>query len=224
MGRIAIYALFACFLLAAPACAGAWMREEGTGFFSSSIEHDGVQQGNSSTYLEYGLRPDLTMGLEISIELFPESSSTSYAGFFLRRPLGNPDGTNRWAWRLGAGAAWSWETTQPYLETGLHWGRGLELWQRNGWAAVDGTLKWETMTGGQIAKVDATVGLELTERLKGMLQVFLEYDQDRTTRKLSPSVLWAPPDFGEFTFQFGAVIEQGNEDHPTLKLGLWREF
>ncbi|WP_318328264.1 hypothetical protein [Sulfitobacter sp. D35] len=224
MARIGLIALTVWLWLAMPVLAGAWMREEGTGFFSSSIEHDGKEQGNASTYLEFGARPDLTVGADLSIELFPESTSTSYAGFFLRRPLGNAEGTHRWAWRLGAGVAWDMEVTQPYLETGLHWGRGIELWQRYGWAAIDGTIKWETMTGDQIVKLDSTLGLGVSERLKGMMQLFLEYDQETTVTKVAPSVLWEPEGFGGFTFQFGAVIESGAEDRPTLKLGIWREF
>ncbi|XDA98674.1 hypothetical protein AB1M95_01855 [Sulfitobacter sp. LCG007] len=224
LGRIIILVLAMSLASAAPALCGAWMREEGTGFFSSSIEHDGNDQGNNTTFLEFGLRPDLTMGVDISIELFPEATSTSYAGFFLRRPLGNADGTNRWAWRLGAGAAWHRSLTQPYLEAGLHWGRGIEAFGQYGWAAVDSTVKFETVSGDQILKLDGTLGLGITERYKGMLQLFLDYDLDRLTTKVAPSLLWEPEGFGDFTFQFGAVIDTDDQSQPTLKIGIWREF
>jgi len=206
-------------LNAGMAHAGAWMREAGTGFYALSGTVNERLDQSFSAYLEYGLRPTLTIGADIDLSM-PHGSAVSGSGrVFLQRPL--RQGTWRASYRLGIGAADVGGTLEPFGSLGLSLGRGLD-WHKGGWANVDLRLDMGTEDVSRI-KLDTTLGLSVGARSQAMLQLFLESDTDgNAIATLSPSFVFRPKPDG--TAWLVAVEAKSKEADLGLKLGLWRDF
>ena len=95
-------------LLTAPVTAysGAWLREKGKGFSSNTVSVTQNYDISESTFLEYGVRDDLTLGAEVSFLASSYGLQSGSATLFLRRPLGRQGRPNVWSAELGIGAAW----------------------------------------------------------------------------------------------------------------------
>lgn len=207
---------------AMPALAGAWLREEGKTFTAVSVSIDRALQMTTSTYLEYGLRPNMTIGADISMAR-TAGGQDGFATLFLRRPLGKNEGKSRWAYEVGVGARWDAAVFVPHVKAGINWGRGITLREKGGWATVDATLRFDLGGGGgHLAKLDGTVGLNFNDALAGMFQVFISHDGE-VSASLAPSVIYTPKS-GKFKIQFGAETPIGDSGATTLKVGFWREF
>ncbi len=208
---------------APPLTAGAWLREKGATFTSLSFTTNWYYETGQTTFFEYGLRDDITIGVDIAMGLdrFGVQSGTGTA--FVRRPLRWGDSANVWAYEIGAGASWSGERITPHLKTGLSWGRGLTLRDMAGWTAVDTSIKWDLGNGAHVAKVDGTLGFNFTENTTGMLQIYLMRDFNGSTGTLAPSVVYRPGE-SKFRIQVGVETPFGRARDTAIKLGLWREF
>ena len=69
-------------------------------------------------------------------------------------------------------------------------------------------------------KLDATVGLALTEKFKVMMQVFHSQTDEIRATTLAPSVIWEPrPNIP--SFQLGLEAERGL---LAVKFAIWRTF
>ena len=203
--------------------AGAWLREKGSSFTSSTLSATWLGDTASTSYLEYGLRDDLTIGTDIATANSHLGVQTGYGMFFIRRPLGRNDAVHKWAYELGIGAAWIDQLVLPYVKTGLSWGRSIKLHETNGWIAVDASMNWEVSTGHHLAKLDATVGLNLTEATTGMLQLYIGNLDDNTYASIAPSLVFHPRKT-KFRIQIGAESQLGDLDNSALKIGIWRAF
>ena len=203
--------------------AGAWLREKGRGFASSSLAIDGDNEVSTSAYLEYGLSEWLTMGGDFyygsDLTTFQEGSGI----VFLRFPLGPADRVNKFAAHLGLGTRYTQLEFLKAAEVGLSWGRGLQWGDRYGWVNVDGSLNEAEEPAERRVKLDGTVGFGLTERSKVMLQVFNTFEGGETYSKLAPSWLFAPGG-GPTTFQVGFEAPLSGGGDTTLKLGVWIDF
>ena len=204
---------------AGAAAAGAWLREQGSGFGELSTTV-GPFDPMLKLYLEYGWRPDLTFGFEL--ETLPDAD-IGKANVFAVRPLGRTDGTWRASWMLGGGLAWSPLLMEPTLKGGVSLGRGLEWDGHYGWAAFDFSVEYLNYTRVTITKLDSTVGMGLTDRTRGMLQLFLTDFDGAFIAKLAPSLLYQPRKDG-VTLQFGLEIPNAGVEDAALKIGLWKEF
>lgn len=210
-------------LLASSADAGAWLREKGSSFTSVAFTSTWFRDTTSTSYLEYGLRDDLTIGADIGYATSRNGTQSGYGTFFIRRPLGQRDRNIKWAYELGVGAAWVGDTVLPYVKTGLSWGRGIEVRDKSGWMAVDASMTWDVTSGHHLAKIDSTIGVNFTEVTTGMVQLYLAHLDSETYGSIAPSILIKPRK-SKFRIQIGAESQLGHFDNTAIKIGLWREF
>ncbi|AXI48086.1 hypothetical protein C1J03_20040 [Sulfitobacter sp. SK012] len=203
--------------------AGAWLREKGSTFTSISFTSTWFLETANATYLEFGVRDDLTLGIDANIYRSPIQGQAGTVTLFLRRPLGDRDGKHRWAYELGVGADWIGDVIIPHVRTGISWGRGFSLGEKNGWMAVDASVNWDLGQGLHLTKIDSTLGLSLSDRFSGMLQVYLGSVGGESYGTLAPSFIFAPRKT-KFKLQLGAEARVGAFENTGLKIGLWREF
>ncbi len=209
--------------LATAANAGAWLREKGSSFTSISFSATWFGDTANSSYLEYGVRDDLTLGTDIGYSNSTLGIQSGYGTIFLRRPIGKNAGPNKWAYELGVGAAWINDIVLPYVKTGLSWGRGFTIHEKSGWIAVDASVTWELSLGNRLTKIDTTVGVNFTDVTTGMVQLYLADLANDSYASIAPSLVFKPRK-GKFRIQIGAETQLDNFDNPALKLGIWREF
>jgi hypothetical protein len=198
------------------ALAGPWLREEGSGFLSTSalIGADGTA---ASVYVEYGWRPKTTLVGKID----HSASGTQTALVALRKPIGPTDKTWRLAYDLGAGVERRDDLTYGFARTGLSVGRGLSFGEdRSGWAVID--LSFDQPFSGldPTLKIDATLGIGLNDTWKVMAQVFFSATPTDQAVTFAPSGIYSPRK-NVITYQVGLEL---NEAGPHLRLALWRDF
>ena len=218
-----ILMLWVMLLPGAPLQAGAWLRGEGGVFVSSSFTLNARQANTSGTYLEYGLRPDMTLGFDVQRYTDAGALQGGTATAFLRRPLGSPDRKSVWSYEIGLGAGWKNDLVTPHLKTGLSWGRGFQLRDRGGWMNVDAAVFWPLDAGTQVAKLDTTVGLNFTDATTGMVQLYLAHIDRELFATLAPSLVYKPKG-RDWRIQIGTESPLDAPDATSIKLGLWREF
>lgn len=220
-----ILAIVLLVLATSPATAGAWMREKGSGYSSITISTTLSRDFSESTYLEFGVRDDLTLGAEVAFYAFSNGVQSGSATVFLRRPIGKAGRPNVWAYELGFGAGWSGDIVRPYIRGGLSWGRGYQLKRLNGWMAVDASLFIDTYYGEHLLKIDSTIGLNFNNRLAGMIQIFHAATSDISATSIAPSILFKPiKNRPEFRLQIGTETQIGNTDNSAFKISFWRDF
>ena len=203
--------------------AGAWLREEGSGFTSSTSSITQEREPSGSVYFEYGLREKATLGLDVSFGLDRTGAQSGSGTVFLRFPWGPTDGNHKWAWHVGLGGRYLNGLISPAIETGASWGRGIQIGERYGWAAIDGSINFAAASAETRAKLDTTIGLGFTDHFKGMAQMFMTYQESELFTKLAPSLL-IQPGKGTYTLQIGAELPVTGGGSSALKIGIWRDF
>ncbi|MCR8827663.1 hypothetical protein [Pseudosulfitobacter koreensis] len=217
--RIAILCASLC---AASADAGAWLREQGTGFAATSTGVTDQFNAQNGFYLEYGLTAGTTVGLDIDMRLTQAGQSGS-GHVFARRalPFG---GKGVWAYQIGLGAAFQDVAVTPLAKLGLSYGRGIKLGKYDGWLAVDSAAQWDFGTSVRSLKVDTTAGLTFNEHSKAMVQLFWTADSLGTSSAtLTPSYVYTP-ERGRFSYVVGVEAIRGRSERYGIKLGLWSDF
>lgn len=163
----ALIAITAC--SGAPAHAGAWPREKGTGFLSvatyvSGTSINGPYALYTSTYGEYGLGRNLTLGVDIGHGV----SGKSKAIVFLRAPLGARSSDHLFAAELGFGQI----AGEMVLRPGLSYGHGFSRKNgRSGWISIEAVSEHRLTTSQVDYKADFTFGLTHSDRFKTILQL-----------------------------------------------------
>ena len=214
--------------------AGAWLREKGSGFASSTVtvnreSEAGVDsyEASGSIYLEYGLTEKLTIGLDASYGYELTGMQEGSGIVFLRFPLGPTDRDNKFAAHIGLGTRYLADYMDgsflPAAEVGLSWGRGIKVGDRWGWVNVDTSFNKPGSPAQQRFKVDATIGLGLSDNIKVMLQAFNTFEGGDTYTTIVPSLLISP-DKGRTTLQVSVEFPTFSGEKPGLKLGIWRQF
>lgn len=238
MMRSAALALVMILASASAAQAGAWLRTKGTGFASVAIQTTDTNT-ETSIYLEYGLADWVTAGADITYDTdlteylydqstlilnddgsFPQGSGI----LFLRFPLGPQDRTNKFAFHLGYGARYVDGYLVEAKEVGLSWGRGIKLGERYGWVNVDTSFNTAGDPAQDRSKLDATVGLGVTERTRAMLQMFNTFQGGETYSRVAPSLLVSLGKKKTTTLQVGSEIPVSGGGSASFKLGIWYEF
>lgn len=206
-------------LLAPSASAGAWLQEHGQGFLSFSGTYDELGRTDGTAYIEYGLRPKLTLGAKVDGNMVQGRLGDGAAFVFARKPIPTGERSFKLAYELGIGATFGAET-QELVRTALSYGRGLTFGKRYGWLALDAIAELPLSDGTDTYKIDSTLGLTLNDRFKVMMQVFVSHSGGETATTLAPALIWQPQKDGA-SFVFGV---EGEDGILALKLGLWSTF
>lgn len=205
--------------IATDAVAGAWLREKGTGFLSLSgevTEPDdfGIYRQYYSLYAEYGLAERLTLGVDAGHDMLRMSKGVVFA----RLPLGRADRTVKLAVELGAGQVGDDNALRP----GLSIGRGIKLWDRDGWLNADGRAVMAG-DGAMTLESDLTFGLSVTDRAKVILQLQAgQPDIGDGYAKFAPSLVYETKPGAHL--EIGLTQPLTGSDLRSLSLGLWRTF
>ncbi|MEP1964687.1 hypothetical protein [Tateyamaria sp.] len=212
--------LIAALMLSDPAHAGAWLREQGSGFLSFGSTIDELGRSTGSAYAEYGLRPKLTLGAKVDVDMTAGQIGDGSAYVFARKPIPTGERAYKLAYELGIGGTIE-QDPSALLRTGLSYGRGITAWDHSGWIAIDGALEWVESDSSVTAKLDATMGLTLNDRFKVMFQVFYSQTETEATTTLAPSLIWTPKPDKNRSYQLGVEAKEGVLG---LKLGVWHSF
>ncbi|WP_147107301.1 hypothetical protein [Tateyamaria sp. syn59] len=195
------------------------MREHRTGFLSYSGVYQETGKLDGSAYFEYGLRPKLTLGAKVDIDMTYGRPGNGSGFVFFRKPITLRDRNYKIAYEVGLGATFD-DTSEPFVRTALSYGRSIKMWDRYGWLAIDGAVEWALDEGQDALKLDTTLGLSINDKFKVMMQVFVSETNGKTGTTLAPSVVWQPrPKAPSFVFGI-----EGKDGILALKLGMWRSF
>jgi hypothetical protein len=212
-------------LLAAPAArAGAWMRDEGTGFLAVFATFGRTAAGlshDTGFYAEYGARPRLTLGVDVNTR----SDLAGHALGFLRVPLTGSGRRTQIALDLGIGAhldsgGSDWN---PMARATLALGRSFASGLGDGWFGVD--VAYERRFGqpeGAI-KLDSVIGLSSGPRFRPLLQL-------ETCQVLGGRIDWTATASVMIDGRKGRTwvigVQRGSAEGGRLgiKAALWRSF
>jgi len=205
----------------APVSAGAWAREKGHGFVSSTSriaarDSDGPYSIYSTTYLELGLGHDLTLGLDIGHGV----SGTSKAVLFMRHPLGELFPGHLFAAEIGVGRI----AGEPVLRPGLSYGHGFTTKRgQGGWLAIENFAEFGFATQRVDFKADFTLGLNHGDRFKSIFQMQTGVSHgDPVFARFAPSLVMR---MGRVTHvELGLTAGLVGDDQYGVKLGFWRDF
>lgn len=218
--------ILALFLTAPlPCLAGAWPREKGktfvaTGYAIRDPKAGGGLQDEQNLYLEHGLTSKFTLGFSGSYA----AQSGGEGHVFLRMPVPNKDRAAVLALEFGLGVtSTDLSTFDPFLKTAFSWGKGLTLNDKNGWMNVDTAVLWDLENQDHRLKLDATIGLNLSERIKVMGQGFIEIRDNSQSLTLMPSLVIGTKS-GKTQFVLGVETKTGSNPHTGLRFGLWTTF
>ncbi|NCO85481.1 MAG: hypothetical protein GW886_02475 [Rhodobacterales bacterium] len=155
--------------LAAQAHAGAWPRDEGALFIVTggnvALFGDAVRpvHYDPTFFLEYGMTPGLTLGLQGHTA--DAGTSGTVLGFG-RLHLHETPGGDHFAISAAYGLTMiPTGAVETVVRGGLHWGRGLP----HGWVAVDGYATLTLDNDRLESKIDAIWGHRLNDRWTTML-------------------------------------------------------
>lgn len=206
------------------ALSGAWPRTAGSTFlsFSQFTDMDDSQTDlgrYSSIYVEHGLTPDLTFGVDAGLS----DGGTGKVLVFASRALDliGPD------WKLAVNAGLGARTdnirTEPIVQFGLSLGRGFDNRLGSGWMALDSSATYRTASRGVVMKSDMTLGLSLGDATKIIVQFQAgKYPGNAAFLKLAPAVVRRIGP--RMKIEVGAYANLAGTGNPGLKLGTWFEF
>lgn len=218
-----LIALLLSFLLASgPALAGAWLREQNKAFTTLSVtgfrEKDGAIAYKTSLYAEWGMRPNLTLGLDAE----EHRDLYGHALVFARVPVAEFEEAGRFAAEFGIGAHHRQLQAWATYKATLSWGKGFQTRVGGGWMAVDASFEYRTHEA-VIRKLDFTAGLSSPRRIDPLLQIETSYVSGRPFYwSARPSIMYRPKD-GPNTWLVG-LEKNSFEESVGLKLSLWRDF
>lgn len=235
MIRLLALLLCAQLALAGQASAGAWPREAGTGFASvTRWQADDSADSYSALFVEYGLLPRLTLGLDAGRSV----SGQTKAVVFLRAPFGQAIGG-----LVAAELGWGEIAGRHVLRPGLSWGRSIARPRWEGWLAIDTLMEVDLETQQIDVKADVTLGLTPQSdagiasdwTLMLQLQTGLVGVQDSLYLLQSDGILPEPSFLRlvpSVTYQLreGMHLELGlyrglnGSSEQGVKLGLWSRF
>ncbi|UWQ08184.1 hypothetical protein K3X41_00870 [Aliiroseovarius crassostreae] len=216
-------------LLQAPAAnSGAWPREKGTFFVAMSGSQEWgnwLTYPTLSTYLEYGLTDQWTLGGKVEGNIYVDYSnytgmemSISDAEVFARWHF-PPGGI--WQKALGFTLADLQEDHLTFVPS-FHIGRGFETRFGGGWLDASARIELAAEGKGTAFGVIAQAGLKPHDRFLTMMSVDAFADPHNVYVKLLPSVAW------EYSAGRHVQVEWSEEVAPQssgkLNIGIWMEF
>ncbi|WP_170456386.1 hypothetical protein [Ruegeria arenilitoris] len=221
MARLIAF-LCASLVFSTPALAGAWLREKGASFTSLALtafcEPGKDIRFKSSLYGEWGMRPNLTLGLDAE----EHQDLYGHAVVFARLPVAEFSNGGRLAAELGVGAHHRGTRAWAMYKATLSWGKGFQARYGSGWMAADAALEYRSHDA-LIRKLDLTVGLSSHRRVNPLLQIETSYVPGRPLYwSARPSAMFRS-ESGPNTWIIG-VERNAAQDRPGLRFALWREF
>ena len=199
------------------------MRTEKTGFFSFVSKQNYNLSSTQSGYLEYGVSDKLTLGAAIDVDIQAGAALGGQGHIFLRRPLPWSRANSVWAYEIGFGAKVRETQQSQFAKTSLHFGKGVKLGKRNGWLAVDGAVEWHFGKEQHRAKIDVTLGVNISARSKAMVQIFTDISAGSATATLAPTYIFSPKD-KKISYVAGFEAASNGRDSTALKIGVWHKF
>lgn len=219
--------LFACVGLMAQtgvACAGAWLRDEGTAFFEIKAiarAPDGVLGAEYGFYGEYGAASHLTLGVDLN----DNDGQAGHALLFARVPLGQGrTGRTLLAFELAAGGHHLQRQWSGMTRALLSAGRGFSGSLGDGWMNVDVGVERRYGLPDPAYKLDATIGFSGGSPVRPLLQLeSTTIPGQLTIWSVTPSVTIDGK--GDGTWVLGLEHKSvGPVDTLGLKIALWRRF
>lgn len=220
--RCTLILLIFCVMIAPTARAGAWLREPETAYSSITVtarQLNGIWQSQSSLYGEYGLKPRLTLGLDVN-EI---PGIAGHALVFARLPIGPAGQRTKIALELGIGGHHRQGQWGSMVKSTVSVGRGFSGRWGNGWFNIDAALELRHPDPDPAFKLDATLGLKTGHLFQPLLKI-------ESTRIAGNTLIWS--------VMPGALIDGPNntkwliglerksaaQTSIGLKLGVWRWF
>jgi len=212
---------------AVAAVAGPWPRDKGAGFVA--ISADGMHR---QIFVEYGIGADWTLGVEATrrkghrdpalVGFVRHAFWRGEQGAILSAGLGI-EGRESHAARFWAHMA---GTRELAVRAELSWGKGFQSRWGVGWMMVEAQLErvlTEDWIGARHSgKLDATIGVTPTDRIKVMVQAQGWMRQGgRPMLRIEPA---AAVRIGRAHLVAAPSIGVMGPRDPRLKLGLWLEF
>lgn len=204
--------------------AGAWPRAEGHTFIANGfglLHADGAPEQNEQTvYFERGLKKNRTLGFSGSLNM----SSSGEGHIFLRLPPRTRANGALTAIELGIGVkSTDLVNFRPFVKAGLSWSKSVTLHRKAGWLSVDNAILWDLDKDDHRLKIDATLGLNLSERFKLIGQGFFEATQYGSSLTLAPSLVYRPRK-GRMSYKIGVERKQGDAAQTGVRFAIWTEF
>lgn len=214
--------LFIC--MCSPAFAGAWPRGKGKVFVSNSafmtwpkgraLKYPDIY---GAAYVEYGIMPRLTLGLDLGSSNAKRLDALKAVGF-LRYSISEHEAPHQFAIDLGIGQ----NLGNRVIRMGLGYGAGFKLGRTPAWIAVDYVMLAEPRNKKRTQSLDATLGLSLrAAKLIGQINAYEGSDRQQS---LSVTASYLHPIGKSRQIEIGAVLGIKNKPYPALKVGIWQEF
>jgi hypothetical protein len=201
-------------VLSGPLWAGAWPRGKGN-VFASGYTYAVPSGTYTGLYGEWGLTDKLTLGIDVGRGVSGQDKAVA----FLRAPLIAPLAGHRFAWEIGAGRI----AGDTVIRPGLSWGKGLDWAGRSGWVALDTVAELRTNSLAVDAKADLTLGLNINDARKLMVQIQAGAQfGDTPFLRIVPSMTFALSDRSQVEF---GISQSLRGDYETgIKAALWWQF
>lgn len=210
--------------------AGAWLEGEGKGFASASAAWRQDEEGNGSYelsyYAAYGLRPKLTLGLDLN----QNARVSGHALLFARLPL-RAAGRHRIAVEAALGGSHQTGLWQPMQKLTLSYGQGFSTARHSGWLALDAAYELRQGGAQRIWKLDGTLGLNRPGAAAPMLQLEAARPEDaQASFGVTPALRLPLPQARElilaleYRLRPGSPAASGRRHSLGLELGLWQKF
>lgn len=201
------------------AVAGAWPREEGSGFLQIQLRQDttGPMQGTvGSAYLEYGLNDVFTLGGKLEHAVSLDTASTAMLFGRWHFP------TEVLPLQIAAELAVEGNGDRLWITPTLHLGRGFDTALGPGW--IDTTLSADVFLDGSPTAYTgfALLGVRPVDRLMTILALEALHQNQSDQLKLMPTAAWEIREGRHLTGSYTHVLEGAAADE--LSLGLWLEF
>ncbi|MBO9445509.1 hypothetical protein [Ruegeria sp. R14_0] len=207
---------------ASPAWSGAWLRDKGSAFVSAAAtafeDQDHGYDYKASLYAEYGLRENLTLGLDIE----QNRDIYGHALIFARLPVADFDNAGRFAAEFAVGAHHQQIRAWAVYKATLSYGKGFQTGWASGWVAIDAALEYRTHDA-LYRKLDLTAGLSSARLINPLLQIETAYRSDRPLHwRVRPSIMIRAKDSSR-TWVLG--LERNDARKNTgIRLALWNTF
>ncbi len=213
-------ALILLLLVPGQALAGPWLRDVGRGFLSYSVtledvEKSGETNSYGAVYAEYGVRRNLTLGLDLGAGEQGYSKAIAFAVL----PLTPQTQDTRISAEFGLGTV----QDNAIIRPGIAIGRSFEFLDRFGWMSIETRAEIGIQSGDVALSTDLTLGYNTGLRSKWMMQ--LQHGgtmADPDYMRLVPSVVIKTHPGRHL--EFGVTAGVWNTTALGVKLGIWQEF
>jgi len=216
-----LFIVLIALVLAAPGAeANAWLREHRGGFLSTGgamrWTGSGAVAMESTIYAEYGLRPELTLGLDLSLK----DDGTGAAAIFARVAAFD-QGNVTAAFDAGLGARQDPGGPVPFVSGGLSVGTDWRTARGPGWAVARVSARYSPEEPARF-KLDATIGQTVRPRMKLLFGVELAQSGGRSAAVV-PGIAYALRDGRSIYAGLEARRAPGITSYG-LRAGLWHQF